>query len=78
MTKKFLEINFEQTEQDRLDRFPLEVIRLAVADEIEANRIYDQLDPGIKARPHTTYLHECNHNATGNAPCTRKQMAKMK
>lgn len=69
MTKQFLEIYFPQTPADRKDSTPPELIRLAVADEAEAQSIYAQLDHRIKERPHTAHIHTCNHSAAGNAPC---------
>ena len=69
MTKKFLELNFPQDPADLEDGTPPEIIRLAVADEKEAQSLYDQLDKRITDRPHTPHLHECNHSKEGNAPC---------
>lgn len=77
MIKKFLEIQYPQDPIDIENGYPPELIRLAVAHETEARGIYDELDISIKNRPHTAFLHECNHSAAGNAPCTMKELAKV-
>jgi hypothetical protein len=78
MTIKFLEINYPQDITDIQDGTPPEIIRLTVTNETEARGIYDKLDISIKDRPHTAFLHECNHSAAGNAPCTTKELAKVR
>jgi len=77
MSKKFLEIQYPQDPSDIEDGTPPEIIRLAVDSKTIARSLYDKLDISIKARPHTAFLHECNHSAAGNAPCTMKELAKV-
>lgn len=77
MIKKFLQIDFPQNETDIKDGTPPEIIRLAVDNETIAWNIYDKLDISIRGRPHTAFLHECNHSAAGNAPCTMKELARV-
>lgn len=78
MTKIFLEITFPQDSADIEDGTPPEIIRLAVVDQLEADTIYNKLPPDITDRPHTAHLHECNHSAAGNAPCTMQELTRTK
>lgn len=75
MTKYFLEIQYPQDPTDLENGFPPEIIRLVVANETTALDLYNKLDISIKARHHIPFFHECNHSATGNAPCTMKKLA---